>query len=97
MRLTILMRRRYPPYSKWLGTAFARLPGLPDALQPHLSAALCARSWPDREQNLCAAYEVVGRMHNDLRLTAPVDVTTRPYFDRPYRVINAGAIRRGTA
>jgi len=90
MRLTILMRRRYPPYSKWLGTAFARLPGLPDALEPHLSAALCSRSWPDRELNLCAAYEVAGRMHNDLRLTEPVDVATRPYFDRPYRVINAG-------
>ncbi|HWD74857.1 MAG TPA: DUF4037 domain-containing protein, partial [Solirubrobacteraceae bacterium] len=24
MRLCLLMRRRYPPYSKWLGTAFAR-------------------------------------------------------------------------
>ncbi|MGH3407505.1 MAG: DUF4037 domain-containing protein, partial [Streptosporangiaceae bacterium] len=26
MRLCLLMRRRYPPYSKWLGAAFARLP-----------------------------------------------------------------------
>jgi hypothetical protein len=90
MRLTIVMRRRYPPYSKWLGTAFARLPGLPAALEPHLSAALCSRSWPAREQHLCAAYEVVARMHNDLRLTAPADATTRPYYDRPYRVIDAG-------
>ena len=24
MRLCLLMDRRYPPYSKWLGTAFAR-------------------------------------------------------------------------
>ena len=29
MRLGLLMRRRYPPYSKWLGTAFARLPDAP--------------------------------------------------------------------
>jgi hypothetical protein len=29
-------------------------------------------------------------MHNDLRLTAPVDPATRPYYDRPYRVIDAG-------
>ncbi|HUZ55798.1 MAG TPA: DUF4037 domain-containing protein [Streptosporangiaceae bacterium] len=89
-RLTILMRRRYPPYSKWLGSAFARLPGVPDVLEPLLSAALQSRSWPDREQNLCAAYEVVARMHNDLRLTAPVEVATRLYYDRPYRVIDAG-------
>src|SRR5450755_528878 len=26
MRLCLLMQRRYPPYSKWLGTAFAALP-----------------------------------------------------------------------
>ena len=90
MRLTVLMRRRYPPYSKWLGTTFARLPDVPGVLETHLSGALKAPSWPDREQNLCAAYEVAARMHNDLRLTAPVDVATRPYYDRPYRVIDAG-------
>ena len=27
MRLCLLLRRRYPPYGKWLGTQFARLPG----------------------------------------------------------------------
>jgi hypothetical protein len=90
MRLTSLMRRRYPPYSKWLGTAFARLPGVPGALGPHLAAALASPSWPDREQNLCAAYEIVARMHNALGLTEPVDAATRPFFDRPYRVIDAG-------
>lgn len=26
MRLCLLMHRRYPPYSKWLGSAFASLP-----------------------------------------------------------------------
>ena len=31
MRLWLLMNRRYPPYSKWLGTAFSRVPGT-DAL-----------------------------------------------------------------
>src|SRR5260221_12649375 len=29
-------------------------------------------------------------MHNDLGLTEPVDISVRPYFDRPYRVIGAG-------
>jgi Domain of unknown function (DUF4037) len=89
MRLALLMRRRYPPYSKWLGTAFARLPESA-TLSPRLSGALAAPSWPDREQQLCAAYQVVAQMHNDLRLTDPVDGSIRPYFDRPYRVIDAG-------
>jgi Domain of unknown function (DUF4037) len=90
MRLAMLMLRRYPPYSKWLGSAFARLPGVSDVLQHSLAAALAARSWSDREQNLCAAYEAVAAMHNGLGLTPPVDGSVRPYYDRPYRVIDAG-------
>jgi hypothetical protein len=90
MRLALLMRRRYPPYSKWLGSAFARLPGASDVLQHSLAAAIAARSWPDREQNLCTAYEAVAGLHNELGLTAPVDGPVRPYHDRPYRVIDAG-------
>jgi hypothetical protein len=36
MKLCLLMNRVYPPYSKWLGTAFAALP-CARALTPHLS------------------------------------------------------------
>jgi hypothetical protein len=90
MRLAMLMRRRYPPYSKWLGSAFARLPGVSDVLQHSLAAALGARSWSDREQYLCAAYEAVAGLHNELGLTDPVDRSVGPYYDRPYRVIDAG-------
>src|SRR5258707_3820105 len=61
-----------------------------DVLQHSLAAALGARSWSDREQNLCAAYEAVAGLHNELGLTNPVDRSVRPYYDRPYRVIDAG-------
>jgi hypothetical protein len=50
MRLCLLMNRVYPPYSKWLGTAFAALP-CAAGLTPHLSDALSARSWQEREQS----------------------------------------------
>ena len=89
MRLALLMGRRYPPYSKWLGSAFSRLPGVSAVLQPSLAAALAAVSWADRERNLSAAYEAVARMHNGLGLTDPVEISVRPYYDRPYRVIGA--------
>ena len=49
MKLCLLMNRVYPPYSKWLGTAFTALP-CAWALTPHLSGALSARSWQEREQ-----------------------------------------------
>ena len=89
MRLCLLMYRRYPPYSKWLGTAFARLPAAA-ALTPSLTAAVAATSWPDRQRHLSYAYETAAALHNDLGLTGPLDPHTRPYYDRPYQVIDAG-------
>ena len=88
MRLCLLMHRRYPPYSKWLGTAVARLPGTA-GLTASLTAAISAGSWPAREQRLREAYETVATLHNQLRLTAPLDPRTRPFYDRPYQVIGA--------
>jgi hypothetical protein len=97
IRLTLLMHRRYPPYSKWLGSAFGRLKGEVNearvgVLRRALMAAVTARSWPERERNLCAAYEAVAGLHNDLGLTAPLDTSVRPYFDRPFLVIDAGRV-----
>jgi hypothetical protein len=88
MRLCLLMHRRYPPYSKWLGTAFARLPQTA-ALAAALTAAVSAPDWPAREPHLRQAYETVAARHNQLGLTAPLDTRTRRYFDRPYQVIGA--------
>lgn len=89
MRLCLLMARRYPPYGKWLGSAFARLPAAA-TLSPHLTGALAATAWPERERHLAAAYEHVAGLHNALGLTAWVNPRTRPYFDRPFRVVDAG-------
>ncbi len=88
MRLCLLMHRRYPPYSKWLGTAVARLPGTA-GLTASLTAALTAGSWPAREQHLLEAYRTVAALHNQLGLTAPLDTGTRSFHDRPYQVIGA--------
>jgi hypothetical protein len=89
MRLCLLMRHRYPPYSKWLGTAFAQLPEAA-AVTPQLTAAVAATSWPARQQHLGQAFETSAAMHNELGITRPLDTRTRGYFDRPYRVLDAG-------
>ncbi len=88
MRLWLLMHRRYPPYSKWLGTAFARLPRT-TGLSAALAAAVSATDWPTRERQLCHAYETVAARHNQLELTPPLDTRTRRFYDRPYQVIDA--------
>ncbi|KIQ65463.1 hypothetical protein TR51_16395 [Kitasatospora griseola] len=88
MRLALLQRRTYAPYSKWLGRAFARLPADP-ALGPALRAALAATDHDTRERHLCDAYESAARTHHALALTEPIDPTCRLYHSRPYQVLHA--------
>ncbi|MFI6699078.1 DUF4037 domain-containing protein [Streptomyces sp. NPDC050509] len=88
MRLCLLMDRRYPPYSKWLGSAFARTPQAP-ALTPLLTAALAATDRHTREHHLARAYEAVAAAHNQLALTDPLDTATRQYHSRPFQVLHA--------
>lgn len=88
MRLCLLIDRVYPPYEKWLGSAFARLT-CADALTPVLRKALAAMEWHDRERHLAAAAEVVAVRCNETGLAEPVDPHTRPFHDRPYRVLHA--------
>jgi hypothetical protein len=86
MRLALLQERRYPPYWKWLGTAYAEL-RRPEAAT--LTAAVAAAGWEAREDALVEAYEAVARRHNDLRVTPDVDPTVRPFWGRPFRVLFA--------
>lgn len=109
MRLCLLMGRRYPPYSKWLGSAFARLPAAAE-LAPVLTAVLAAGGWRERERHLVHAYEQVAALHNELghnelghnglRLTEPIDTGTSSYHDRPFQVLHAArfaaALRAGS-
>ena len=88
MRLCLLLARRYPPYSKWLGTAFAALPDVGE-IAAALHDAVDTRDPGRRQAALCTAYEAAGRRQNRLDLAGPVEATRRPYFDRPYPVIDA--------
>jgi hypothetical protein len=89
MGLWLLMNRRYPPYSKWLGRAFAASPGSGE-LGAELRAALAAAGWPDRERHLARAFVLAAQAHNRLGLTEPLDPATRLYYTRPYQVLDAG-------
>jgi hypothetical protein len=88
MRLCFLIECRYPPYSKWFGTAFARL-DCAAALGPLLDAVLAAADWRAREAALSAAYRQVATLHNALGVTPPLEAEVTLYHDRPYLVIHA--------
>ncbi len=89
MRLAFLLESTYAPYSKWLGTAFARLRSAAD-LAPLLHRALDAAAHPERESALVPAYELLAGLHNRLAPTSQLDPTTRFFYDRPFRVLGAG-------
>ena len=89
MRLCFLIDRQYAPYSKWLGTAFSRLPSAAD-VGPPLQAALAATDWREREKALCQAAESVARRFNDLGVVPHQDPSVRPFYTRPFLVLGAG-------
>lgn len=82
MRLCFLMEKRYPPYSKWFGTAFATLE-CATTLAPILRRVLHATSWSAREQALTECYAVVAQMHDALHITEPVPTGITQLWDRP--------------
>jgi hypothetical protein len=89
MRLALLLERRYAPYQKWLGTAFARLPH-GDDLPSHLAEVLDAGAdGAAREAALAAAWTALGVRHNLAGLTEYVEHSTRNYHSRPARVLMA--------
>jgi hypothetical protein len=88
IRLSFLLERRYAPYTKWLGSAFAQLEAAA-SVGPALERALDAREFEPRERALAEAYEAVAVLHNSLGLTEHVDPTVRPFYNRPFLVIEA--------
>jgi hypothetical protein len=88
MRLAFLLERRYAPYSKWLGSAFARLDAAA-TLQTALLDVLAARDYEKREAALVGAVEELAHRHNALRITAPVAATVRLFHSRPFRVLGS--------
>lgn len=88
MRLALLLQKRYAPYSKWLGTAFARLP-FDDDLPAQLHAAVHAPDFERRSDALAAAYRSIARRHNAAGVTKTLDAEVRTYHARPARVLMA--------
>ncbi|SEE93596.1 DUF4037 domain-containing protein [Jiangella alba] len=103
MELAFLLERRYRPYDKWFGTAFARLDAaavVGPLLDAALAAPAAAAAGPD--DPLLAALAELGRRHDAAAVSVPVGPAAGD-FDvgindavRPYRVSNAGAYARAT-
>jgi hypothetical protein len=90
MRLCFLLERQYAPYSKWFGTAFARL-GCGSELSPVLWRAVRAPTWQEREHALNDAYAAVAAIHDASGITEPVPCCARSSTDRDREGIQASS------
>lgn len=82
MHLAFLLERRWPPYAKWFGTLFSRLPCAND-VGDALTAAQLASDWRQRQDELSRALQRLLAVQNDLGLTDVRDATV-PFWDRPF-------------
>ena len=82
IRLALMFDRRYAPYQKWLGTAFARCPHS-DGLPPHLYGALRASALPGRADALPASYPPPARRHHPTVMPEPAHPSTPHPHHRP--------------
>lgn len=90
LHLGFLLERRWPPYAKWIGTAFTDLPQAA-AAGPHLAGALAAADWEGRQAALGKALTTLFRVQRSVDLPVP-DGVSRPieaFFERPFLAVVA--------
>ncbi len=95
MRLCFLYNNTYAPYSKWFGTAFAKL-DIDKKLRSAIQSALAADSLEEREDRIVEAQALVADMHNASGLTGFVEYRVESYFGRKIKVIFAGRFAEAT-
>jgi len=88
MRLAFLLERRYAPYSKWLGSAFAQLDAAA-VLRPAMLDVLAAETYQSREDALVRVVEALAAHHNAVGPTRVVDPSARLFHTRPFRVLGS--------
>ncbi|GAA2484964.1 DUF4037 domain-containing protein [Terrabacter carboxydivorans] len=90
MHLGHLLERRWPPYAKWLGTSFARLPRA-GAAATSLVGALAADDWHRRQAGLVEALRALSLLQATAGLPT-VDDPVEPFWDRPYLGVRDAAV-----
>jgi hypothetical protein len=83
LRLCFFLERRYPPYAKWFGLAFQRLPS-GASLLPTVTALLAAGDWIERDQLWARLLSALITLHERAGLLAPGKFHPAPvYSGRP--------------
>ncbi|MEV0893717.1 DUF4037 domain-containing protein [Promicromonospora sp. NPDC050262] len=94
VRLGFLLERVWPPYPKWAGTLFGRLP-VASSVGGELARALAAATWQERDSALRAACEALHARQRTVGLPALDGPVCEDFYDRPFTGLRgvAGALR----
>lgn len=87
MKLCFLMEKKYAPYSKWFTSAFNKLKS-GSKLLPTIKKIISESEWLQREKYLIEIYTFIAQMHNNLKITVPIDIKVATFHNRPYLKIN---------
>ena len=91
MRLSFLYCKRYAPYSKWFGKAFAQLP-IDENIKRAISSSVEAADVDERENHIVTAQKLMVDLHNKSNITEFVYVKIESYYERKIKVIFADKI-----
>lgn len=94
VRLGFLLERHWPPYPKWAGTLFGRLP-VASSVGGGLARALAAATWQERDAALRAACEALHARQRAVGLPALDGPVCEDFYDRPFTGLRgvAGVLR----
>lgn len=96
MRMGFLLDRRYAPYPKWFGSAFARLP-IAATLSSMLDRVLAAPDWRERGEALGTAYLALAKRQLEDHVGDRFEPVLGLYHERPFTTINTDDIGASTA
>ncbi|MFD6444711.1 DUF4037 domain-containing protein [Promicromonospora sp. NPDC060204] len=98
VRLGFLLERHWPPYPKWAGTLFGRLP-VASSVGGELARALAAGTWHERDAALRAACEALHARQRAVGLPALDGPVCQDFYDRPFTGLRdvAGVLRAAVA
>ena len=83
-----MVERRYAPYPKWLGTAFAHL-SIATELTPILEKVLASRDWRERESALYEACHYLAQWQVRRDVPGAVDPIDGDLHARPFRFVDS--------
>ena len=78
IHLCFLMEKQYAPYSKWLGSAFSKLP-CAVKIKPYMESILATHTFEEMDVSFAVLYSALVEIHNELQITPPLDSIPRTY------------------